>query len=256
MHDMPKRKLRILISNDDGVYAPGIRYLAKEMRRFGEVVVVAPSSNQSAVSHALTMSRPLRIKRIEDGIYSVDGTPTDCITLALHEILKKRLPDIVVSGLNHGANMGEDVIYSGTVAAALEGAIMGLPAVAASMTVHDPEGRSFVSAAKFTRRLVANIIGKMPPSTLLNVNFPKMPRGGYRSYHVTRLGRRVYSDIISARTDLSGRSYYWIGGEPTWDRVHGTDAGAIKAGKVSVTPLNIDMTDRALLESMRGWAIR
>ena len=129
---MAKRKPRILISNDDGVYAPGIRYLAKEMKRFGEVVVVAPSSNQSAVSHALTMSRPLRIKRLEDNVYSVDGTPTDCITLAFHEILKKRLPDIVVSGLNHGSNMGEDVIYSGTGAAALEGAIMGLPAVAAS----------------------------------------------------------------------------------------------------------------------------
>lgn len=253
---MPKRKPRILISNDDGVYAPGIRYLAKEMRRFGDVIVVAPSSNQSAVSHALTMSRPLRIKRLEEQVYAVDGTPTDCITLAFHEILKKKLPDIVVSGLNHGANMGEDVTYSGTVAAALEGAIMGLPAVAASMTVHDAEGRSFKSAAKFIRRLVSGTIGRMPPSTLLNVNFPKMPRGGYRSFELTRLGRRVYSDIISARTDLSGRSYYWIGGEPTWDRVDGTDAGAIKSGRVSVTPLNIDMTDRDLLESMRSWILR
>ena len=253
---MTKRKPRILISNDDGVYAPGIRYLAKEMRRFGEVVVVAPSSNQSAVSHALTMSRPLRINRIEENMYAVDGTPTDCITLAFHEILRKRLPDIVVSGLNHGANMGEDVTYSGTVAAALEGAIMGLPAVAASMTTHDAEGKSFISASKFIRRLVANIIDRMPRSTLLNVNFPKMPRGGYRAYEMTRLGRRVYSDIISARTDLSHRPYYWIGGEPTWDQVEGTDAGAVKSGKVSITPLNIDMTDRELLEIMRRWALR
>lgn len=253
---MAKRKPRILISNDDGVYAPGIRYLAREMRRFGEVTVVAPSTNQSASSHALTMSRPLRINRISDGVYSVDGTPTDCVTLAFHEILKKRLPDMVVSGLNHGANMGEDVTYSGTVAAAFEGAIMERPAVAASMTNYDAEGKSFISAAKFIRRLVANIIGKLPPSTLLNVNFPKMPRGGYRSYEMTRLGRRVYSDIISARRDLSGRSYYWIGGEPTWDRVNGTDAGVIKAGKVSITPLNMDMTDRVLLETMRDWVIR
>lgn len=252
---MPRRRPRILISNDDGVYAPGIRHLTKELRRMGEVVVVAPSSNQSAVSHALTMSRPLRIKRIEDNVYSVDGTPTDCITLAFHEILKKKLPDIVVSGLNHGANMGEDVTYSGTVAAAIEGAIMGLPAIAASMTVHDAEGKSFKSAAKFIRRLVMRVIAQMPPATLLNVNFPKMPRGGYRSYQVTRLGRRVYSDIISARRDLSGRSYYWIGGEPTWDRVEGTDAGAIKSGRVSITPLNIDMTDRELLEAMRGWSL-
>ncbi len=251
---MAKRKPRILLSNDDGFYAPGIRYLAREMRHFGEVIIVAPMSNQSAASHALTMERPLRINRIAENMYTVDGTPTDCVTLALHEILKKRMPDIVVSGLNHGANMGEDVIYSGTVAAALEGAIMGLPGVAASMTVRDSEGRSFLSAAKFIRRLVSGIIGRMPPSTLLNVNFPKMPRGGYRSYEATRLGRRVYSDIISARTDLSGRSYYWIGGEPTWDRIEGTDAAAIKAGKVSITPLNIDMTDRDLLEAMRGWS--
>jgi 5'-nucleotidase len=253
---MAKRRPRILISNDDGFYAPGIRVLTREMRRLGEVVVVAPTSNQSAASHALTMSRPLRINRLDDNMYTVDGTPTDCITLALHEILKKRMPDIVVSGLNHGANMGEDVIYSGTVAAALEGAIMGLPGIAASMTVPDAEGRSFISAAKFIRRLVTGVIGRMPPSTLLNVNFPRMPRGGYRSYQTTRLGRRVYSDIISARTDLSGRMYYWIGGEPSWDRVEGTDAGAIKAGKVSVTPLNIDMTDRDLLASMRDWALR
>ncbi len=253
---MPKRRVRILISNDDGVYAPGIRYLAKEMRRLGNVVVVAPSSNQSAVSHALTMSRPLRIKRIEDNMFSVDGTPTDCITLAFHEILRKRLPDIVVSGLNHGANMGEDVIYSGTVAAALEGAIMGRPAIATSMTVYDPNGKSFKSAAKFTRRLVSGIISRMPPATLLNVNFPKMPRGGYRSYEITRLGSRMYTDIISARKDLSGRSYYWIGGEPTWDRVAGTDAGAIKAGKVSITPLNLDMTDRELLRAMQDWTLR
>lgn len=253
---MPKRKPRILISNDDGVYAPGIRYLAKELRHLGEVIVVAPNSNQSAVSHALTMTRPLRIKRLDDHTYSVDGTPTDCITLAFHEILKSRRPDVVVSGLNHGANMGEDVIYSGTVAAALEGAIMGVPGVAASMTVADHEGRSFISAAKFIRRLVAGAIGQMPPSTLLNVNFPKMPRGGYRGYIITRLGRRAYSDIISAKTDPSGRSYYWIGGEATWDRNPESDAGAVHRGKVSITPLNIDMTDHKLLEAMCQWHIR
>ncbi|HWO56154.1 MAG TPA: 5'/3'-nucleotidase SurE [bacterium] len=252
---MSKRKPRILISNDDGVHAPGIRTLAREMRALGEVIVVAPDSNQSAVSHALTMNRPLRIRKIDTNVYSVDGTPTDCITLAFHEILKSRWPDVIVSGLNHGANMGEDVTYSGTVAAALEGSIMGLPAVAASMTAADPEGKSFVSAAKFIRRLVANIIGRMPPSTLLNVNFPRMPRGGYRAYEVTRLGRRTYSDIISARRDLSGRSYYWIGGEPTWDRRAGTDADAIKAGKVSITPLNFDMTDLELLRAMAGWRL-
>jgi 5'-nucleotidase len=148
--------------------------------------------------------------------------------------------------------MGEDVHYSGTVAAAIEGTIMGVPAIAASMTVADPEGRSLISAGKFIRRLVTSMMGKLPPAKLLNVNFPKMPRGGYRAFQFTRLGRRVYTDIISSKTDPAGRDYFWIGGEATWDRTDETDAGAVARGKVSITPLNIDMTDRGLLEKMRG----
>ena len=247
--------LRILVSNDDGVYAPGIKALARELRRVGELTMVAPNSDQSAVSHSLTINRPLRIKNHGDGVYSVDGTPTDCVTLAFHKLLKRRPPQFVVSGLNHGANMGEDVTYSGTVAAAIEGTIMGVPAIAASMTTPDLEGRSYLSAARFIRRLIARTHGLMPPNTLLNINFPKMPRGGYKQYQITRLGKRVYKDIISTNTDPRGKSYFWIGGEPTWERTIETDAGAVARGFVSITPLNIDMTDEALLAKMRTWRV-
>jgi 5'-nucleotidase len=247
--------LRILLSNDDGVYAPGLKALARELRRVGELTVVAPNSDQSSVSHSLTLNRPLRIKNHGDGVYSVDGTPTDCVTLAFHKLLKRRPPQLVVSGLNHGANMGEDVTYSGTVAAAIEGTIMGVPAIAASMTVADIEGRSFLSAARFIRRLIKNTQGEMPPNTLLNINFPKMPPGGYKQYQITRLGKRVYKDIISTNTDPRGKSYFWIGGEPTWERTIETDAGAVGRNFVSITPLNIDMTDEALLAKMRTWRV-
>jgi len=247
--------LRILLSNDDGVYAPGLKALARELRRVGELTVVAPNSDQSAVSHSLTLNRPLRIKNHGDGVYSVDGTPTDCVTLAFHKLLRRRPPQLVVSGLNHGANMGEDVTYSGTVAAAIEGTIMGVPAIAASMTAPDIEGRSFLSAARLIRRLITKIHGQMPPNTFLNINFPKMPPGGYKQYQITRLGKRVYKDIISTNTDPRGKSYFWIGGEPTWERTIETDAGAVARNYVSITPLNIDMTDEALLAKMRTWRV-
>lgn len=248
--------LRILLSNDDGVHAPGLKAAARELRKLGELVIVAPNSDQSGVSHSLTLNRPLRIKSHGRSVYSVDGTPTDCVTMAFHQILKKRLPQIVVSGINHGANMGEDVTYSGTVAAALEGAIMGVPAIAASMILPDLEGRAFASAARFIRRLIPRIAGQMPPNTLLNLNFPKMPRGGYKAYRVTRLGKRVYTDIISVNTDPRGQNYFWIGGEPTWDRTGETDAAATQKGFVSITPLNIDMTDESFLARMQGWRLR
>lgn len=249
-------KLRILISNDDGVYAAGLRALTREMRRLGEVTIVAPNSDQSTVSHSLTLTRPLRIKDHGDRVYSVDGTPTDCVTLAFHQILKRQRPHVVVSGLNHGSNMGEDVTYSGTVAAALEGTIMGVPAVACSVSSADLSERAFASAARFVRRLVARSINRLPRSTLLNVNFPKMPRGGFKTHRITRLGRRIYTDIISSQTDPRGLRYFWIGGEPTWERTDDTDAGAVGRGLVSITPLNIDMTDQTLLETMRSWRLQ
>lgn len=248
-------KLRILISNDDGIRAPGLIALARELRRLGEVTIVAPNSNQSASSHSLTLTRPLRIKKHDTLVYSVDGTPTDCVTLAFHELMRGRPPHIVVSGLNHGANMGEDVTYSGTVAAAIEGTIMGVPAIAASVTAGYDEGRTFASAAKFIRRLIPKVRERLPKNTLLNINFPVMPRGGYRKSQITSLGRRVYTDIVSTNKDPRGRSYFWIGGEPSWDRTGDTDAAAVERGTVSITPLNIDMTDGDLLARMREWRL-
>lgn len=248
--------LRILLSNDDGVRAPGLKAAARELRALGDLTVVAPNSDQSAVSHSLTINRPLRIKKHGDGVYSVDGTPTDCVTLAFHEICKRRPPHIVVSGINHGANMGEDVTYSGTVAAAIEGTIMGVPAIAASMTERDVDGRAFRSAARFLRRLVDRTRERLPKNTLLNVNFPALPPGGYKAYKVTRLGKRVYTDIISAKTDPRGQLYFWIGGEPTWERTGDTDAAAVAKGIVSITPMNIDMTDETLLSTMQDWRLR
>ncbi|GAB4316659.1 MAG: 5'/3'-nucleotidase SurE [Candidatus Zixiibacteriota bacterium] len=247
--------LRILLSNDDGVNAPGLKAVARELRAIGDLMIVAPMSDQSGVSHSLTITRPLRIKRHDSKVYSVDGTPTDCMTIAMHEILK-RPPQVVVSGINHGPNMGEDVHYSGTVAAAIEGTIMGIPSIAASMTAPDHDGRAFRSAAKFLRRLVPRIIGRIPKGTLLNVNFPALPKGGYRQYQITRLGHRTYTDIISAKRDPRGREYFWIGGEPTWDRIKDTDAAAVGKGIVSISPMNIDMTDSELLEQMRQWKLR
>ncbi|MBD3297027.1 MAG: 5'/3'-nucleotidase SurE [candidate division Zixibacteria bacterium] len=247
--------LRILLSNDDGVNAPGLKAAAKELRTIGDLVIVAPMSDQSGVSHSLTITRPLRIKKHDSKIYAVDGTPTDCMTLAFHEILK-RDPQVVVSGINHGPNMGEDVHYSGTVAAAIEGTIMGIPSIAVSMTAPDTNGRAFRSAAKFLRRLVPKIIGRIPRGTLLNINFPAFPNGGYRKYQITRLGHRTYTDIISAKRDPRGREYFWIGGEPTWARYKDTDAAAVAKGIVSISPMNIDMTDVDLLNEMQEWKLR
>ena len=250
-------KLRILLSNDDGVDAPGLVTLARELRQIGEVIVVAPNSNQSASSHSLTLTRPLRITAHGEKVYSVDGTPTDCVTMAFHELLKKRPPHIVISGLNHGANMGEDVTYSGTVAAAIEGAIMGIPAIAASITAGHTEQPTLTSAAKFLRRLIPKVVDRLPKYTLLNINFPTIPRGGYRRSQITRLGRRVYTDIISTNKDPRGVNYFWIGGEPTWEHNGDTDTddAAVARGIVSITPLNIDMTDTALLDAMRSWKL-
>jgi 5'-nucleotidase len=247
--------LRILISNDDGIYAPGLNILADELRQLGEVRVCAPRSDQSASSHSLTLTRPLRLRKHEHNVYSVDGTPTDCVTMAFHEIWRKRPPHIVVSGLNHGANMGDDVTYSGTIAAAIEGAIMGVPAIAASVTTGHEEKRTLVSAAKFIRRLVPQVVDRLPRNTLLSVNFPRMPRGGYRKMKLTALGQRVYNDIIKTNLDPRGKKYYWIGGEPSWDRTGETDAAMVGKGYVSITPLNIDLTDQKLLEQMRTWRL-
>ena len=244
--------LNILITNDDGVHAPALKVLEAELSALGKVTVVVPDRDQSATSHSLTLHRPLRIHRHGGDRYSIDGTPTDCVLIAYHGLLE-RPPDIVVSGINHGPNMGEDVFYSGTVAAAIEGAMQGAPAIAASLVTHGPA--DFVDPARFIARLVAEVTRRrLGGKRVLNVNLPHRPWAEIRGVRPTRLGTRVYSDTLIKKTDPRGRAYYWIGGQdPVWEEGEGTDFHAVSEGYVSVTPLVLDLTDSAAVADMRGW---
>lgn len=249
------RRPLLLVSNDDGYGSPGIQALVAALAPVGDVWVVAPDRENSAVSHALTLSRPLRLSEAGPQRFLVDGTPTDCIALALGHVLKGRQVDLVVSGINHGANMGDDVHYSGTVSAAFEAAVQGLPAIAVSLVAGD--GWDFGHAARFARWLTERVLDRgMPEGTLLNVN---VPPGTPRGVALTRLGKHRYTEGVIEGTDPRGKKCYWIGGgEPVWQRIPGTDFMAIHDGLVSVTPLQRDMTDLARLEKLRsdaGWEL-
>ena len=234
--------IEILVTNDDGVQADGIRALAKAMEPLGRVSIVAPDREQSATSHALTLHRPLRIRRLSEREMSVDGTPTDAVLLGVHGFLKER-PALVVSGINHGPNMGNDVLYSGTVAAASEGTFLGIPSIAISLATWGPA--DFGPAARVAERLVANLLRRgLPARTCLNVNIPPIPWEQIQGVRVTRLGKRVYRDVIVEKTDPRGKLYYWIGGEePTWENDDSSDFTAVERGFVSVTPLTFELTD-------------
>ena len=238
--------LLILVTNDDGVRATGLESLRQALAPLGRVVCVAPDREQSCSSHALTLHHPLRMTHIGPDLHSVDGTPTDCVLLGVHHVLERR-PDLVVSGINHGPNLGDDVNYSGTVAAAVEASRLGIPAIAASLGRE--EGRDFELAGELVTKLVRRLFeGDLNPAgLLLNVNVPGRPADQIQGFAITRLGRRVYRDVIVAKTDPHGRPYYWIGGEaPVWERGAGhetTDFAAIEAGRVSITPLRLDRTD-------------
>jgi len=245
----------LLVSNDDGFNSPGIQALVAALEPLGEVWVVAPDRENSAVSHALTLSRPLRLVEAGPRRYLVDGTPTDCIALALGHVLKGRRVDLVVSGINHGANMGDDVHYSGTVSAAFEAAVQGLPAIAVSLVAGN--GWEFGHAARIARWLARRVLRLgMPEGTLLNVN---VPPGTPRGAALTRLGKHRYTEGVIEGTDPRGKRCYWIGGgDPVWERIAGTDFVAIADGLVSITPLQRDMTDLARLEQLRsesGWEL-
>jgi len=234
---------RILVTNDDGVFSEGIKLLAEELRAVAEVVIVAPDREQSATSHSLTLHRPLRMRKLEENVYSVDGTPTDCVNLAVLWLLKDTLPDLVVSGINFGFNLGDDVTYSGTVSATFEGTLLGIPSVAFSQEVS--ENFSFARAARLAREFIALLLsGDIPRDLLLNVNVPAGPITGVR---FTRLGRRVYQQSVVEKLDPRGKRYFWIAGTPEWQLEEGTDHEAVSQGRVSVTPLHLDLTDH------RGW---
>lgn len=236
---------RILITNDDGIFSQGIRLLASSLSEIAEVVVVAPDREQSATGHALTLSRPLRMQKVEENWYAVDGTPTDCVNLGVLSLLKDRPPDLVCSGINFGLNLGDDVTYSGTVSATFEGTLLGIPSVAFSQEVG--EGFSFTPAADFARTLVEILLTEeLPPDLLLNVN---VPAGPIQGVSFTKLGRRVYKQSVIEKLDPRGRKYYWIAGTPQWKRAAGTDFEAISQARISVTPLHLDLTYYPGLES-------
>lgn len=244
--------MHILITNDDGYLAPGIRNLAQVLSEVADISVVAPDRNKSGASNSLTLMRPLRVNRSEEGYYFVDGTPTDCVHLALSGLLDDA-PDMVVSGVNNGPNLGDDVLYSGTVAGAMEGRYLGLPAIAVSL-VGKPATR-FDTAAQVTRRLIEHLQRQpLPDDTLLNVNVPDMELEQIEAWRATRLGFRHRAESMVEQTDPYGRPVYWVGpaGEAQ-DAGPGTDFHAVERGCVSITPMQIDLTRHRGIDALQNW---
>jgi 5'-nucleotidase len=242
---------RILLTNDDGIHSDGLQELERTLRELGDVFVVAPASEMSGASHSLTLSRPLRIRQIDDRHWTVDGTPTDCVTLALHKILKQdELPHLCVSGINHGGNLGDDATYSGTVAGALEATILGVPGIAISLVARDHF--NFSEAARFAHLAVRKIIAEgLPEGTLLNVN---VPQGEIKGVKVTRQGIKNARPVITEHIDPRGKPYFWIGEQYfTSNAEDGTDYRAIEEGYISVSPLKSDMTDHGALTQIGSW---
>jgi len=250
--------LHILVTNDDGVDAPGLLILQKVLQEVGEVTVFAPDHNWSAAGHTKTMHKPLRVNQttLPDGTlaYTSTGAPSDCVALAILGILKHRI-DLVVSGINQGANVGHDITYSGTVAAAMEAVIFGIPALAVSLDSYQSQDSAY--GARFAARLVEFVLEHgLPPNTFLNVNVPAVPHEEIAGVKITRLGKRVYSDKLVERQDPRGRNYYWIGGEPPGGvPEEGTDIWALANNYVSVTPLHLDMTEYQMMEELRRWGL-
>jgi 5'-nucleotidase len=247
--------MRILVSNDDGIRAAGIRALEEALRPLGDVWVVAPDREQSAASHSLSLYRPLRVETLDERHYAVDGTPTDAVNLAINGIMKVK-PDLVVSGINHGGNLGDDITYSGTVSAAMEGTLLGVPAIAMSLVSRD--AADFSTAAAFAARLVAAVRAHgLPRDTLLNVNVPALPADELRGYRFTRQGKRRYGDAIVEHLDPRGRKYYWIGGDDLgFVPAEGTDCTAVADRYISVTPLHLDLTNHASMGELSALALQ
>lgn len=247
--------MRVLVSNDDGVDAPGIRILAEGLREAGhEVYVVAPDRDRSGASNSLTLDLPIRLKRIDHYTCSVAGTPTDCVHLALTGMLEFE-PNIVVSGINNAANLGDDVIYSGTVSAAMEGRFLGLPAVAVSLVTRNHDAKYFETAARAAVEIVARLKSDpLPANTILNVNVPDLAWSDVRGFEVTRLGNRHRAEPCLQQADPRGGTVYWIGpAGPEQDAGPGTDFHAVRAGCISITPIHVDLTRYQALEKVAGW---
>jgi 5'-nucleotidase len=249
--------MRLLLTNDDGILAHGLDCLEQAAKPLGEVTVVAPDREQSATSHSLTLHHPIRPVRRGDRRWQIDGTPTDCVMLAVETLMADR-PDYVLSGINHGQNMGEDVLYSGTVAAAMEGLALGIPSIAISFAGGDLRAdlTHLAKQVPVLTRLLRHItsLPAFPPNTLLNVNLPPAEDGEVRGFRLTRLGRRVYSNSITPMRDPWGREIFWIGGgHASWTGEVDSDFRAIEEGFVSVTPLHLDLTHYNVLEGAATW---
>jgi 5'-nucleotidase len=247
--------VKILLSNDDGYQSEGLATLALALADLAEITIVAPDRNQSGASHSLTLETPLRVGKTRDGIYYVNGTPTDCVHLAITGLLDHE-PDMVIAGINHGANLGDDVLYSGTVAAAVEGRFLGLPAVAVSLVGHNP--RHFDTAGQAIRILFQRLSeSPLPSDTILNVNVPDVPYPQLQGFEATRLGYRHRAEPVVQAKDPKGRPVFWVGSAGAGqDAGPGTDFHAVEHARVSVTPMHIDLTRHAAIATLAGWLPR
>ena len=249
--------MQILLTNDDGIYAPGIAALKHQIQDIGQITVVAPDIEQSGVGHSITFSHPLRIREVhlnnEFIGYGVRGSPADCVKLAIYEIMKKN-PDVVISGLNMGANVGIHILYSGTVAAAVEAAIMGYPSIAVSFEITE-QYADVQEAAKVAKGVIENIIKhKLPRGSLLNVNIPSRPSNQIKGIKVTRQYAHDFKETFDRRIDPGGKAYYWLmGTDKSIHREEGTDISAVNEGYISITPLRYDLTDQSLYKKIEGW---
>jgi 5'-nucleotidase len=249
--------MRLLCTNDDGILAHGLSCLVKAAEQLGEVTIVAPDREQSATSHSLTLHHPVRPVKRADRVFQIDGTPTDCVMIAVEALMPER-PDFVLSGVNHGQNMGEDVLYSGTVAAAMEGMSLGIPSIAISFAGGDLRADTSLLDQQIDvlKPLLAHILAlpKFPPHTLLNINLPPLPESQIKGIRLTNLGKRVYSDSLKKMHDPWGREIYWIGGGSiAWTGDENSDFRAIQEGFISLTPLHLDLTHHSLLEAAESW---
>jgi 5'-nucleotidase len=248
-------QLIILVTNDDGIRSKGILILAKALHDIGDVFVVAPDSEKSAVAHSLTLHRPLRVEKIKKNFYAVDGTPADCIHLGVNTILPKR-PQLIVSGINKGGNLGDDITYSGTVSAAFEGTLLGIPSFAISLVSRSHF--KFEVAAQFARRVARYVIKRgLPRNTFLNINVPNLDAKEIKSYRITQQGRWIHNgEGVIEKMDPRGRKYYWIGGgQLIFDKRRNTDMEAISKCHISITPLNLDLTNYSSIRELKKWRL-
>lgn len=242
---------RILVTNDDGVHSPGIIALFRTMKNLGDAIIVAPDRERSAAGHSLTLHRPLKVEEVREHVYSINGTPTDCVTVGIHKLLSVK-PDLVVSGINKGANLGDDITYSGTVSAAIEGTIFGVPSIAFSLNAD--KVYHFETATYFVEKIARFVLDhSLPYDTLLNVNIPNIRKDEIKGIKFTRQGKRVYDNSIQETFDPKGEKHYWIGGgRPFWEHGEDTDIEALLAHYVSITPIHLDLTNHDALRLMKS----